>query len=426
MWRIQVHPIAFLLSGLGWLIVASLLGLAVFIGIVRGTALPAWLRLVHAHGALVGGVIQIMIGAVLLFNPPLSMTARDQRASHPILYCTVNGGTIGLLIGFGQRNFMVVGMAGLLIIAACFFMLRDTWRHIRNSVGASPVNLWFYAFALIALLTGLAIGEALAFRWITVWYGHARLAHIHLSLLGFVTLTIVGTMHSLLPTILHTDLHSQSSARFVFVLLPIGIIVLLTGFSLSTVWIQIVAGVILIAGALLYADNMFRTWLDAGKPENAAADHLLVATFFLVIAIITGMLVGVNYLWDPPALAFGALHLVAYTHAALVGFVLQTIFGALSHLVPVTLAVTRVESHKKRGLYLEQLTGIIDRWRAAQIGGLSLGTMGLAVVATLTWNAPLNSLVIQISAWVSFTLLLFSFTLFAAKLGHLLGKHPSG
>jgi hypothetical protein len=117
--------------------------------------------------------------------------------------------------------------------------------------------------------------------------------------------------------------------------------------------------------------------------------------------------------------------LVAYTHVALVGFILQTIFGALSHLLPVSLAVARVASNKKRGPYLEHLTKIVDRWRAIQIGALSLGTMGLAVVASLTWSLPLGSLAVQAAAWASFGLLLLSLLLFAAKIGYLLGARPA-
>ena len=111
---------------------------------------------------------------------------------------------------------------------------------------------------------------------------------------------------------------------------------------------------------------------------------------------------------------------------ALVGFVLQTIMGALSHLVPMTLAVSRVPSNKKRGTYLERLTTIIDRWRGIQVAGLSLGTMGLAILASLTWNVPLSSMPVQLAAWICFALLLGSLTLFCAKLAHVLASKPDG
>ena len=109
---------------------------------------------------------------------------------------------------------------------------------------------------------------------------------------------------------------------------------------------------------------------------------------------------------------------------SLIGFILQTIVGALSHLVPVTLAVRRVPSPKKRGPYLTHLTGVIDRWRTIQVASLSLGTMGLALLASLTWNVPLSSPYIQAAMWSTFGLLLTGLILFSVKLVTVLLTDP--
>ena len=67
------------------------------------------------------------------------------------------------------------------------------------------------------------------------------------------------------------------------------------------------------------------------------SDHLTQGTVFLVICVVTGLLVELNYLWPTPNMqsyvSFGKLHLVAYTHLAMVGFILHTVFGVLSHLL---------------------------------------------------------------------------------------------
>ena len=49
-------PIVFLLTGFSWLLLASILGLAILIGLVHGTPLPPWVRQIHVHAALVGGI----------------------------------------------------------------------------------------------------------------------------------------------------------------------------------------------------------------------------------------------------------------------------------------------------------------------------------------------------------------------------------
>lgn len=423
--HLTCRPLTFLLTGFGWLVLSSVVGLAILIGLIRGTPLPQWIRLAHVHAALVGGVAQMILGGLLAFIPPLLMTGQKQRDSHPGLFLAMNVGAIGMIVGFYLLNHMVVGLAGLLVVASFLWIARDAWTQARQSLNSPPLNLWFYAVALLALFIGLAAGEAMAFRLVQEYYGHVRLAHIHLNILGFITLAIVGTMHNLLPTVLNAPLYSPRLARAVLVLLPLGVAVLVGGFLNSSVRIEIAAGLILFVGATLYAINMLKTWLASGHAGNAASDHLLVGTFFLQLTILLGILVGANNLSDPPYMPYGSLHLVAYTHMALVGFILQTIFGALSHLVPIILAVSRVESNKKRGPYLEQLTTIVDRWRIIHLAGLSLGTMGLAVVASLTWHFPLNSLSIQIATWITASLLLCSLAVFAAKLAWAAGLRPS-
>jgi hypothetical protein len=141
--------------------------------------------------------------------------------------------------------------------------------------------------------------------------------------------------------------------------------------------------------------------------------------------MVMGVLVGANFLPQPPALPFGSLHLAAYTLMALIGFILQTVFAAFSHGLPNLLATDRITNVKIQRTYQVQLAAIMNRWRAVQLAGLSLGTMGLGVLAAMTWNVPFGSLSLQIATWVTVGLLLSSLTLFTAKLAWALGVQPS-
>lgn len=419
------RPPMFLLTGFAWLVASSLLGLVLFLGMMLGISLPPALRLVHVHGALIGGVAQMMLGAMLAFIPPLLMTGRNRPESHPILYGFVNIGTIVVLIGFSLRQHTIVGIGGLLVIVAFLALFLDAVHQARSSLVSPPLNVWFYGVALAALLGGLTMGEGMALRLFSPSFlGQARLAHIHLNLLGFITLTIIGTMHNLFPTILNVGLHSARLAQLTFFLLPAGILILVGGFLFAKLWVQIVAGAVLLTAVALYGINIVRTWINAGRPARIAADHFLLATLFLVLVIPTGILVSINSLWDPPAVPFGTLHLVAYTHFALIGFILQTIFAALSHLLPISLAVGRVASNKKRGPYLEHLTRIMERWRPVQVGSLALGTMGLGVVAALVWRFSLGATAVQIATWVTAAFLFIGIALFTAKVALLLSQRP--
>jgi hypothetical protein len=46
------------------------------------------------------------------------------------------------------------------------------------------------------------------------------------------------------------------------------------------------------------------------------------------------------------------------------------------------------------------------------------------VLASLTWNVPLNSMYIQATTWICFGLLLCSLLIFSAKLAMALGQQP--
>lgn len=421
----RCRPLTFLITGFCWLLLSSLVGLATLIGLVHGTPLPSWLRSVHVHAILVGGILQLMIGGLLASRSTTGQTDRTLSDSRPGLFMALNAATVGLLIGFGLGNMMIVGGAGIAVIGAVASIAPTAWQHAQQSPTQPTDSSWLYRFSLISLLVGLIISVAMAFQFIQQYYAHARLLHLHLILLGFVTMAMIGATHHLLPIVLNVKLYSLKLARFVMVVLPAGFAVLIGGFVTSSLYLELAIGGLLVLSIGLYAYNLLRTWLSSSHPGNAASDHLLLATFFLVLMMIMGVLVGSNVLSQPPVLPFGSLHLAAYTHMALIGFMLQTVFGALSYGIPEMLAADRTTSRKKQELYREQLAAIMDRWRAVQLTGLSLGTMGFGILATMTWNFPLSSLYIQIATWVTVGLLLGSLTIVTVKLAWVLGVSPS-
>src|SRR5581483_4488186 len=301
----------------------------------------------------------------------------------------------------------------------------EALRQARQSLNAPGLNLWFYGAALTMLVVGLGIGISIALRLIpTAMVGQARLAHVHLNILGFVTLTIVGTMHNLFPTVLNAPLFSARLARWTFAVLPAGLLILVVGFFLGSVPVEIGGGAVILIGALLYAVNMIRTWLAAGRPRGAATEHLLFATFFLIAAVTAGLLMTIDYLWEPPPVPLGRLHFVAYTHLALIGFILQPIMGALSHLLPVNLALVRTKSNKKRGPYLGGLNAVMDRVRYFQVAAVSLGAMGLMLTAALVWQFNLSDIPVQVAAWITGALLLGGLGLFIGKVVMVVRRQP--
>lgn len=407
-----------LFTGLIWLVGASLLGLAIFIGIVRGTPLPGSLRLIHVHAALVGGVLQLLVGALLTRRAGAAPGGLDSR----VLFFAYNAATIGLLAGFTLHDSRIAGWAGLALAVIVAVVGREVWRFLRDEQ-EDALSRFYTIFTLVSLLAGLAIGIALAFHWVPTWRGHARLLHIQFTVLAFLTLTFIGLLQRWVPALLEQPAHRSGVDLAVLLVLPAGTAGLLTGFWLSSVPVQLAAGSLFFLGVSLHTYNQMRTWLQAGQPGGSASDHLLASNGFLLLTAALGLAVGVNVLWSTPILPYGTLHLIAYTHVAFIGFILQGAIGGLSMALPLWLSA-QVPSSKKRGPYLAHLTGIMNHWRALQLFSLSIGTLGLCVVASLTWTMPLGSSLIHALAWGSVALLATGLALFCGKTAQVLTFRP--
>jgi len=109
---------------------------------------------------------------------------------------------------------------------------------------------------------------------------------------------------------------------------------------------------------------------------------------------------------------------------ALVGFILQTIMGALSHLLPVILTLNRVKSQKKRQAYLDTLTGLIERGKWLQLGALNLGVAGMLWWGLSSGIFGLGAVPTLVTLWIAAGLLALGLGLFFAKIGLLLRSRP--
>ncbi|MDR4462998.1 MAG: cbb3-type cytochrome c oxidase subunit I [Nitrospira sp.] len=417
-------PLTLCFTGFTWLTLGSILGLAILIGLVRGTPLPSWVRSLHVHATLIGGVAQILLGGLLLLVAPPESKANLGSDSRPFTFWALNGGVIGMLVGFWLHHDLVVGIAGFAVIAGFLSLIRGIWMRARPGWNSSVGPSWYYALLFFGLVGGSICGALLAFGIFPESHGYVRLAHIHLVVLGFMTLALIDMMQQILPTVWNTTLAHPRLVRFTTIFLAIGVVALISGFLNSSVLLEMIAGTILFVSVGLLIGNLFGTWLSSSHTGSAASDHLLVSTFFLLFTVLLGILIGANNLSSPPRLPYGTLHLVAYTHMAFVGFIMNAMIGACSHLLPNALAARRVAGHKKRALYCDQLTTIMNRGRSLQVATLSLGTMGIGILATLTWNVPLSSIYIHTTMWTCFILLLASFLLFAIKLTTMVAKQP--
>src|SRR5262249_23517107 len=122
-------PLTFLLTGFAWLLLSALLAIATLIGMVKGTPLPSWWKTIHVHSALVGALLQLVIGGFFLSRARSSELKDAYSESRPGLYFTFNGAVIALLLGFWSGQMMVAGLAGVILIWAGLSLWETTWPH---------------------------------------------------------------------------------------------------------------------------------------------------------------------------------------------------------------------------------------------------------------------------------------------------------
>ncbi|WP_433531632.1 hypothetical protein ACQPYA_05945 [Micromonospora sp. CA-263727] len=296
--------------------------------------LPSW-RWLGIHLLLLGAATNAIViwsahftSAVLRCPPPAN------RHGERIRLTVLNLGIAGVLANdlVDQPWIGVIG-AGTVFAAVTAHLLWLLARLRATLPARFAVTVHYYLAATGALLIGIPVGA-----WMLVVDADSRprllLFHAHVNLLGWVTLTVLGTLLTLWPTVLRTRMAdgAATTARRALPIAVAGITAL--GIGVLAWWPPLAAGgLALTATAILLtagqAGQAARRKTPASFPSwsiTAAAGWLLVALSVDAWTLLSAP--------DPAAAAdrFGVV-LVPF----LVGFVGQVLLGALAYLLPVAL-----------------------------------------------------------------------------------------
>ena len=135
---------------------------------------------------------------------------------------------------------------------------------------------WFVKAFLKASLASLALGVSLGLAMAAhpPWTIH-RVAHMHLVLLGFVTMMIYGIAYHVIPRFTGHALHSARAAGWHWWSSTVGLALMVVGFMLRAVyplsgsWVLVAGGSLSALGAYLFVYVIWRT-VD-GSPAAQAA-----------------------------------------------------------------------------------------------------------------------------------------------------------
>ncbi|MBF0283396.1 MAG: hypothetical protein HQL51_02960 [Magnetococcales bacterium] len=175
----------------------TFLGLTALIAFLAVGIPAVWLLpAARSHVVLALGLLPLMMGAMIYFTQPLTRSAPPPPWVWLIpLLALVAGGLAAFSVALDQRGVMI---AAPLAQLAALLLLGWMQGRARNALGGVHPGLRWYQGALIFLLLGLS--AILAARFFPTHWAPLRSLHLHLNLMGFIGLTAIGTLQTLLPT----------------------------------------------------------------------------------------------------------------------------------------------------------------------------------------------------------------------------------
>jgi nitrite reductase (NO-forming) len=380
----------------GWLVLAAL-SLALPASARLGLWLPLHLTLAGAASVAICGNVQ-SFGAALSAGPgPKPRVAWAQFGS-------VNAGAALIAAGYpaGHRWMVAIGGASFLTsILVLAWIVRNEWTRGLNRRHGSVVGM--YGTAVAAVLAGGTIGALLGSGAVTngSTFLALRRAHMVVNVLGWVSLTIAGTLITLLPTVLRSRMPAWEHSVTIGLLIG-GVGLTAGGLALQQDPVAAVGASGFAGGALGVGSLTFRVLRTPRRwPAPVAAKHLVLAQAWFVCGSVAFALAVSRH----GAAGFDAF-VPVFLATFVAGWIVQTLLGAWQFLVPmqaaggpaehrVHLTVTELGANAQvvafnAGLALVALraAGLVPNW-TARVGGAVALAAGVAAIMKLWLLGPL-------------------------------------
>lgn len=286
--------------------------------------MPLHLALAGAIATAISGAMQNFMLALTASPDPPAWTTWTQLG-------LVVTGTGLIAIGMPSSTPWLIAVGGAAFVTAMAilaWMLRRSWRLSLNKRHALPMAA--YGAAVLAALIGGTLGALMGSRAVVgAAYLHLKWAHMTLNVLGFASLTVVGTLVTLLPTALRVRMPGWRG-RTALLLFVGGLLLQLLGWGLASTPVLAVGGIAYAAGALglvwlvVSVLRIERKW-----KVPLAAMHMMAAVAWFVSGSIA-------FAW---ALVHGPGGFAAFRLNFLIAFVggwlVQVLLGAWAYLLPM-------------------------------------------------------------------------------------------
>ncbi|MGH3413122.1 MAG: multicopper oxidase domain-containing protein, partial [Marmoricola sp.] len=310
-----------------------LLAVVVVAGLHRDIVESRWLLF---HLLLLGAVTHSILVWSQHFADALlhNATTPGQLRARTVRLALLNLGVLTVLIGVPGERWMVAAAGAAAVVLAVGWHAGSLVRQLRRALGSRfAVTIRYYVAAGALLPVGVLFGVLMARGLSMAWHERLMTAHVVVNVLGWIGLTVLGTLVTLWPTMLRTRIAdgAEHVARRALWVLVTGLLVALAGCLVGlrpAVGIGLLvygAGIVMLARPFVFAMRNkppahFPTWSVLAAVCWLAG--LVVALAVVITAAPTWMAAHEHLEWLTPGLA--------------AGFGAQVLLGALSYLVPVT------------------------------------------------------------------------------------------
>ncbi|MDC5696070.1 multicopper oxidase domain-containing protein [Intrasporangium calvum] len=331
----------------------------------------AYSRWLMVHLVVLGAVTHAAMVWSVHFTEALLKTRADfePRRIQTIRLGVFQAGVLLVLVGVPSELSVLTMIGGTLVSGAVLWHAVMLVRRLKAALpGRFRITVRYYVVAALMLPVGATFGILLASGHDHAAAGadatHAQLlvAHTMVNLLGWIGLTILGTLVTLWPTMLRTRMadSAESASRHALPVLVGGLALVVTSPFIDLPVVGAIGIGLYLAGALW----VYRPILTAARQRPPYAfPTLSVGAGLLWLPV--GLLLmawslGARGSWEAIADNYGAL-----TTIFVVGFALQVLLGALSYLLPVVIGGG--PSVVRAGM------AELERWSTARVAVANLG-----------------------------------------------------
>ena len=290
-------------------------------------------RWLMVHVVLLGAVTHSILVWSTHFAQALLKTSEDldPRRNQSLRLGMLMLGVAIVLVGVPSTLWQVTIAGASLVVVAVLWHATMLWRRIRRALpGRFRVTIHYYLTAALLLPIGVVFGVLLARGPADEQHARLLVAHSVTMVLGWLALTVTGTLITLWPTMLRTQVDPRAE-RIARRCLPVFVLALAGTVASSLAGMRggVAAGLLVYAVTLLlWAVPLIRPAL-AAPPRQFSVWSVAAALAWLVATVLT---LAWRAAHEPLALLAESYGPVAAM--IVVGFALQVLTGALSYLIP--------------------------------------------------------------------------------------------